>query len=76
MSIHPLGGKPAPPELLIDVGQFERAADERGPDLSDPDQLVSLARADTGRCAHTRSASLVRRLSGSWPPCPPACGRL
>src|SRR5215468_10557451 len=41
MSIHPLAGKPAPTELLIDVAQLERAYYERRPDLSDPDQLVS-----------------------------------
>ena len=41
MSIHPLAGKPAPPELLIDVAELERAYYERKPDLSDPDQLVS-----------------------------------
>jgi phosphoglucomutase len=41
MSIHPLAGQPAPPELLIDVGALERAYYERQPDLSDPSQLVS-----------------------------------
>ncbi|MGH7208337.1 MAG: phosphoglucomutase, alpha-D-glucose phosphate-specific, partial [Nitrospiraceae bacterium] len=41
MSIHPLAGKPAPTDLLIDVGELERAYYERLPDLSDPTQLVS-----------------------------------
>ena len=41
MSIHPLAGKPAPAELLIDVDELQRAYYERQPDLSDPDQLVS-----------------------------------
>ncbi len=41
MSIHPLAGKPAPAELLIDVDRLQRAYYERQPDLSDPDQLVS-----------------------------------
>src|SRR5262249_167270 len=41
MSIHPLAGKPAPAELLIDVDQLQRAYYERQPNLSDPDQLVS-----------------------------------
>src|ERR1700752_3853398 len=41
MSIHPLAGKPAPAELLIDVDQLQRAYYERQPDLSSPDQLVS-----------------------------------
>ena len=41
MTIHPLAGKPAPPELLIDVGQFEKAYYERRPDPDDPNQRVS-----------------------------------
>src|SRR5215813_2592311 len=41
MSVHPLAGKPAPTELLIDVAQLERAYYERRPDPADPDQLVS-----------------------------------
>src|SRR5215469_15602725 len=42
MSIHPLAGKPAPAELLIDVPQLERAYYERQPDLSDPAQRSAL----------------------------------
>ena len=41
MSVHPLAGQPAPADLLIDVGALERAYYERGPDVSNPDQLVS-----------------------------------
>src|SRR6266545_7469599 len=41
MKMHPLAGQPVPAELLIDVGQLERAYYERQPDLSDPNQLVS-----------------------------------
>ena len=41
MSIHPLAGKAAPPDLLIDVEKLLRAYEEAKPDLSDPNQLVS-----------------------------------
>ena len=41
MSIHPLAGKPAPPEVLIDVARLERAYFERRPDMEDPGQRVS-----------------------------------
>ena len=41
MTIHPLAGKPAPEELLIDVAALEKAYYERQPDLEDPHQLVS-----------------------------------
>ncbi len=41
MATHPLAGQPAPPELLIDVAQLERAYYERQPDLDDPAQQVS-----------------------------------
>src|SRR5262249_16097247 len=51
MSIHPLAGKPAPAELLIDVSQLERAYYERRPDPADPDQLVSF-----GTSGHRGSA--------------------
>jgi phosphoglucomutase len=40
MAIHPLAGKPAPKELLIDISQLEREFYERQPDLGDPNQLV------------------------------------
>ncbi|HYV29902.1 MAG TPA: phosphoglucomutase (alpha-D-glucose-1,6-bisphosphate-dependent) [Candidatus Binatia bacterium] len=41
MSTHPLAGKAAPPELLIDVSQLERDYYQRQPDPADPHQLVS-----------------------------------
>jgi phosphoglucomutase len=41
MSVSPLAGKPAPPELLIDVAKLQREYHERRPDLGDPRQLVS-----------------------------------
>jgi phosphoglucomutase len=37
---HPLAGKRAPAEILIDVAALERAYVERAPDLADPTQLV------------------------------------
>jgi len=41
MSTHPLAGKPAPPELLIDPPALERAYHEVRPDPSNPLQIVS-----------------------------------
>jgi phosphoglucomutase len=41
MSTHPLAGKPAPPELLIDVSKLDRDYLERKPDPRNPQQLVS-----------------------------------
>jgi phosphoglucomutase len=41
MSVSPLGGKPAPAELLIDVDRLIRDYHDKSPDLSDPQQLVS-----------------------------------
>jgi phosphoglucomutase len=41
MAIHPLAGKPAPRELLIDVSQLERAYYELRPDPANPVQAVS-----------------------------------
>ncbi len=41
MSLHPLAGKPAPAELLIDVSKLISDYYARKPDLSDPQQLVS-----------------------------------
>ena len=39
--VSPLAGKPAPPELLIDVASMEKEYYEHKPDVSDPNQLVS-----------------------------------
>ena len=41
MAIHPLAGKPAPSDILIDVDQIEKAYYERRPDPDNPQQLVS-----------------------------------
>jgi phosphoglucomutase len=41
MSLHPLAGKPAPANLLIDVASLERVYYQRHPNLDDPTQLVS-----------------------------------
>src|SRR6516164_10453498 len=41
MTISPLAGKPAPKEMLVDLGRLEREYFERKPDLDDPGQLVS-----------------------------------
>jgi phosphoglucomutase len=41
MPIHPLAGKPAPADLLIDVAKLERAYYEGKPDPADPNQRVS-----------------------------------
>ncbi len=41
MTLHPLAGKPAPAEVLLDVGRLTREFFERTPDLSDPRQRVS-----------------------------------
>ena len=40
-AISPLAGKPAPREMLVDVGRLEKEYFDRKPDLSDPTQLVS-----------------------------------
>ncbi len=41
MTVHPLAGKPAPADLLIDVARLEHAYYERKPDLAVPTQRVS-----------------------------------
>ena len=41
MSTHPLSGKPAPKDLLIDVSRLEAAFYDAKPDPTDPNQLVS-----------------------------------
>ena len=41
MAIHPLAGKPAPSDVLIDVDKLTRAYYERQPNVDDPQQLVS-----------------------------------
>ena len=39
-TLSPLAGKPAPPELLVDVTELERAYFDTSPDVEDPNQLV------------------------------------
>ncbi len=56
MANSPLAGKPAPKEMLVDVARLEREYYARGPDVSDPTQLVSF-----GTSGHRGSA-----LSGSF----------
>jgi len=41
MAIHPLAGKPAPADILIDIDRLEKAYYERAPDPENPQQLVS-----------------------------------
>ena len=41
MDISPLAGKPAPPEILVDVTRLEREYFARRPDLGDPQQRVN-----------------------------------
>jgi len=41
MTLSPLAGQPAPPEILVDLDVLERAYYERQPDPSDPEQRVS-----------------------------------
>jgi phosphoglucomutase len=41
MPLHPLAGKPAPAEMLIDVRQLEDAYYAKRPNLDDPTQLVA-----------------------------------
>jgi phosphoglucomutase len=51
MSVSPLAGKPAPPEILVDLAALERAYYEGRPALDDPDQRVSF-----GTSGHRGSA--------------------
>ena len=41
MATSPLAGKPAPPEMLVDLARLERDYYERTPDVGDPNQLVA-----------------------------------
>jgi len=56
MTISPLAGKPAPKDLLVDLGRLEREYFDRGPDPDDPGQRVSF-----GTSGHRGSS-----LSGSF----------
>src|SRR6185503_13258950 len=39
-SVSPLAGRPAPPELLIDLARLEREYFESRPDVGNPEQMV------------------------------------
>jgi phosphoglucomutase len=41
MKISPLAGKPAPRNMLVDLARLEREYYERGPDIGEPEQMVS-----------------------------------
>jgi len=56
MAIHPLAGKPAPAEILIDVAALEEAYYERQPNVDDPAQRVSFG--TSGHRGSPLSASL------------------
>ncbi len=62
MAINPLAGKPAPADILIDVGKLERDYFERKPDTTDPTQLVSF-----GTSGH-RGTSVKRHFHRSAHP--------
>ena len=61
--LSPLAGKPAPKDLLIDVGALERAYYERRPDPGDPNQQVRLRHQRPPR--HRRSTAPSPRRT-SW----------
>jgi phosphoglucomutase len=58
-TLSPLAGKPAPPELLVDVTQLERAYFDTRPDVEDPNQLVHF-----GTSGH-RGSSLLASFNES-----------
>ena len=39
MALHPLAGKPAPKELLIDLAKLQKDYFDKKPDIDDPNQL-------------------------------------
>jgi phosphoglucomutase len=63
VSISPLAGKPATPEMLIDPVRLEREYFERQPDLGDPQQMVSFGtsghRGTPGKGTFTESHILA-----------------
>ena len=56
MAIHPLAGKPAPAEILIDVAALEKAYYDQAPNVDDPAQLVAFG--TSGHRGSSLSASL------------------
>ncbi|MFY9608953.1 MAG: phosphoglucomutase (alpha-D-glucose-1,6-bisphosphate-dependent) [Blastocatellia bacterium] len=63
MAIHPLAGKPAPVEMLIDTAKLEREYYEREPDSSDPRQLVSFGTSGHRGTAHAGSFNQAHVLA-------------
>jgi len=63
MAISPLAGKPAPPDILIDVSKLEREYFACKPDTADPDQLVSFGtsghRGTSLNCSFTEAHILA-----------------
>jgi phosphoglucomutase len=57
--VSPLAGKPAPPELLVDLHRLEQAYYESQPEIDDPNQLVSF-----GTSGH-RGTSLKKTFTES-----------
>jgi phosphoglucomutase len=57
--LSPLAGKPAPPELMVDLAELERAYFDVSPDIDDPNQLVHF-----GTSGH-RGSSLRRSFNES-----------
>jgi phosphoglucomutase len=55
--VHPLAGKPAPPELLVDVAKLRKLYYQEKPDPADPQQRVSF-----GTSGH-RGSSLKRAFN-------------
>lgn len=63
MALHPLAGKPAPAEILIDPSQLEAAYFANSPDPADPNQRVSFGtsghRGTTSNSSFTESHILA-----------------
>jgi hypothetical protein len=80
-SVHPLAGKPAPAELLINVSELERAYYERRPDLRSFNSLErfkgmlrgvnSKAKLDLSRAQALRDAIIEFDPAVHEPPMPP-----
>ncbi len=57
MALHPLAGKPAPQELLIDVSRLESDYYSARPDTADPNQMVSFG--TSGHRGTSRNATFT-----------------
>ena len=56
MATHPLAGKPAPADMLIDVGRLECEYYERKPDIGDPRYQPKSAASQNQEYAQNPSA--------------------